>query len=138
MIKRDGRREEFASNKLWTSLAKACTKRPLPVGIIEKVVEEVETQLLTLSRAEIPSRVIGEIVMEKLKNLDRVAYIRFASVYRDFRDIESFKDEIEALLEPQDATSTLSNQLSFLQDDPLPTIPRRRGRRPKLPQPRPT
>lgn len=133
VIKRDGRREEFNRDKLWHSLNKACAKRPLPVGSIDKVVDDIEARLANVGRAEIPSKLIGEMVMEKLKELDRVAYIRFASVYRDFRDIESFKQEIDALLERRDAPAS-TNQLSFLEglEDSLPTrTAGRRGRRPK-------
>ena len=98
--KRDGRREEFQRDKLWGSLTKACAKRPLPTGSIEKALQEIEGQLTESAKAEVASKVIGTLVMEKLKSMDRVAYIRFASVYRDFRDIETFKEEIDALLEP--------------------------------------
>ena len=134
VIKRDERREDYVRDKLWASLTKACAKRPLPIGSIEKVIDEIEGQLADAGRAEIPSRVVGEMVMERLKGLDRVAYIRFASVYRDFRDIESFREEIDALLEPRQAPSVPSNQLSFLEDDTIPIAPRRRGRRPQKPQ----
>ena len=137
VIKRDGRSEEFDRDKLWVSLTKACAKRPLPIGSIEKLVDDIETDLGNIGRAEAPSKAIGEMVMERLRNLDRVAYIRFASVYRDFRDIESFKYEVDALLEPREATKVSSNQLSFLEEDPPTTPPRRRGRRPKRPQPDP-
>ena len=131
VAKRDSRREEFDREKLWASVKSACAKRPLPIGSIDKVIDEIETQLANAGRAEIPSRVIGELVMDRLRNLDRVAYIRFASVYRDFRDIESFKEEVEALLDPERPHEE-SSQLSFLDDDEL-TVPgkRRRGRKPK-------
>ena len=137
VVKRDDRREEYNRDKLWTSLTKACAKRPLPTGSIEKVVDEIESNLSEVGRAEIPSKAIGEMVMDSLKKLDRVAYIRFASVYRDFRDIETFKEEIEALLEPREAPATSSSQLSFLEDEePLPRPKRRRrGRRPKAAPP---
>ena len=131
VAKRDSRREEFDREKLWASVKSACAKRPLPIGSIDKVIDEIETQLANAGRAEIPSRVIGELVMDRLRNLDRVAYIRFASVYRDFTDIESFKEEVEALLDPGQPDEE-SSQLSFLEDDEL-TVPgkRRRGRKPK-------
>ena len=131
VAKRDGRREEFDRDKLWTSVKSACAKRPLPIGSIEKIIDEIETQLSNAGRAEIPSRSIGELVMERLRDLDRVAYIRFASVYRDFRDIESFKEEVEALLDPTQSSEE-SSQLSFLQEDEL-IAPgkRKRGRKPK-------
>ena len=131
VAKRDGRREEFDREKLWASVKSACAKRPLPIGSIEKIIDEIETQLSNAGRAEIPSRSIGELVMESLRDLDRVAYIRFASVYRDFRDIESFKEEVEALLDPTQSSEE-SSQLSFLQEDEL-VAPgkRKRGRKPK-------
>ena len=131
VAKRDGRREEFDREKLWASVKSACAKRPLPIGSIEKIIDEIETQLSNAGRAEIPSRSIGELVMERLRDLDRVAYIRFASVYRDFRDIESFKEEVEALLDPIQSSEE-SSQLSFLQEDEL-IAPgkRKRGRKPK-------
>ena len=133
IAKRDGRREEFNRDKLWASLTKACAKRALPIGSIEKVVEEIESQISN-GRAEVPSKAIGELVMDRLKKLDRVAYIRYASVYRDFRDIESFRDEIDALLEHREADEVPTNQLSFLEHVeggvPAPKA-RRRGRRPK-------
>ena len=115
----------------------ACAKRPLPLGAIDKIADEIETQIIESGRAEVPARLIGEMVIERLKVLDRVAYIRFASVYRDFADLESFREEIDSLLEP--ATEAASaNQLSFLEDEALPSAPRRRGRgRPKKPQPGP-
>jgi transcriptional repressor NrdR len=137
VIKRDGRREQFNRDKLWTSLTIACAKRPMPIGSVDRIIEDIESQLSNVGRAEIPSKVIGEMVMDRLKGLDRVAYVRFASVYRDFKDIESFKDEIEALLNPSEATITPSNQLSFLEDDGGITggpQRRRRGRKPKKPQ----
>ena len=77
VVKRDGRREEFEREKLFTSLSKACAKRPLPVGSIEKVLDEVEGRVTESGRAEVSSRAVGEMVMEKIKDLDRVAYIRF-------------------------------------------------------------
>ena len=129
IIKQDGRREQFIRDKLWVSLTKACAKRPLPIGSIEKVIDDIESKLANVGRAEIPSKVIGEMVMERLKKLDRVAYIRFASVYRDFRDIESFKEEIDALIETREPEDALTNQLSLLDDDTLPSPQKRRGRR---------
>ena len=135
VIKRDGRREEFNRDKLWTSLTRACAKRPLPTGSIEKAVREIDSQLADLGRSEVPASVIGEMVMDRLKSMDRVAYIRFASVYRDFRDIETFKEEIDALLEPREPPATPSNQLSFLEEEapPVPAPRRRRGRPRKTP-----
>ena len=139
MTKRDGRREAFDRDKLWTSLIKACAKRPLPTGSIDKAVQEIEVELAEVGRSELPSKAIGEMVMDRLKRMDRVAYIRFASVYRDFRDIETFKEEIEALLEPMEPPSGVpDNQLSFLEDEEelLPARRRRRGRPRKQPEER--
>ena len=127
--KRDGRREEFNRDKLTNSLLKACAKRPLPTGTVDKVVEEVESRLQRLGRAEIPSSLIGEMVVRRLKDVDRVAYIRFASVYRDFRDIETFKEEVEALLSPEEGEESPSNQLPLIpEEDLFPSRRRRRGR----------
>ncbi len=122
----DNRREEFDRDKLWSGLAKACAKCPLPPGSVEKLVQEMEETLLESGRYEISSRVIGEMAMDKLKTLDRIAYIRFASVYRDFKDIETFKVEVDALLTPESPMET-SNQLSYLEDESV--MPRRRKRR---------
>lgn len=136
--KRDGRREEFDRDKLWASLTKACAKRPLPTGSIEKALQEIEGQLADSGRAEVPSKAIGELVMERLKKMDRVAYIRFASVYRDFRDIETFKEEIEALLAPKESPEVPDNQLSFLEDEDVLPAPRRRRGRPARRRPGPS
>ena len=131
VAKRDNRREEYNRDKLINSILKACVKRPLPTGRIEKLVDEIEAELQQLGRAEIHSSSIGEMVMERLKDMDRVAYIRFASVYRDFADIESFKQEVEALQEALER-EVPSPQLPLIPDDP--PAPKRRGRRPRAVQ----
>ena len=134
VVKNDERREGFSGEKLRASMAMACAKRPLPLGSIDKIADDIESQIGESGRAEVPARLIGEMVMERLKNLDRIAYIRFASVYRDFRDLESFREEIDSLLDPS-VEAVPANQLSFLQEEALPSAPRRRGRgRPKKPQ----
>jgi transcriptional repressor NrdR len=97
VIKKDGRREKFDRNKLLVGIQKACEKRPISQERIEKLVEEIERELRNMDSLEVESRVIGELVMRKLKKLDKVAYIRFASVYREFADIESFEKELRAL-----------------------------------------
>jgi transcriptional repressor NrdR len=128
VAKRDARREQFDRKKLMKSLQKACAKRPLPTGRVEKIVEEIDLELQKLGRAEIPSSLIGEMAIERLKDLDRVAYIRYASVYRDFRDIETFKEEVEALLIPEEKNVT-NNQLPLIPTDELfPSRKKRRGR----------
>jgi transcriptional repressor NrdR len=125
IAKRDGRREAFSSEKLERSLQTACAKRPLEVGAISKMVVDIENELHKLSKAEIDARVLGEMCIERLKILDRVAYIRFASVYRDFQDVDSFTKEVEALDDSDSADD--KSQLRLIEDD----VPRlaQRGRR---------
>ena len=101
VIKKDERREEFDREKLLTGIRKACEKRPLPTGIVEKLVDDIEAELYQLGKAEIPSAVIGDMVMARLKNLDHIAYIRFASVYREFADITALKQEVDTLVEAE-------------------------------------
>ena len=98
VIKRDQRREAFDREKLAVGIRKACEKRPLPIGEIESAVEEIEQELYSLGRQEVQSSVIGELVMEHLRRLDKIAYIRFASVYRSFGDVETMFEEIQNLL----------------------------------------
>ena len=95
--KRDSRREEFNREKLLSGVRKACAKRPVPSRTIEKMVEDVAAELQHLGRVEVPTTIIGEMVMDRLKGLDRVAYVRYASVYRDFQDIESFEKMVKDL-----------------------------------------
>ena len=97
IIKKDKSREHFNREKLRMGLVKACEKRPVPHEKIIKVVNEIEAELKTRKSPEIKSREIGELVMKKLRELDEVAYVRFASVYKRFRDIEDFKKEIKGL-----------------------------------------
>lgn len=99
VIKKDKRREQFDRQKLMHGILRACEKRPVKQEKIEKFVDEIETELRNKENTEIPSAVIGELVMEKLKNLDEVAYVRFASVYRRFRDVKEFIKEIEEVME---------------------------------------
>ncbi|HET9921223.1 MAG TPA: transcriptional regulator NrdR [Ktedonobacteraceae bacterium] len=100
VIKRDQRRETFDREKLYMGLRKACEKRPLPAGEIESAVEEIEQELYRLGKQEVPSSVIGELVMEHLRSLDKIAYIRFASVYRSFADVQTMFEEMQSLLNP--------------------------------------
>ena len=95
--KQDSRREEFDREKLMAGIRKACTKRPIPSRTIEKMVEDIEAELQHLDQVEVPTSILGTLVMERLRNLDRVAYIRYASVYRDFQDIESFERAVKDL-----------------------------------------
>ncbi|ACZ39416.1 transcriptional regulator NrdR [Sphaerobacter thermophilus] len=97
VVKRDGRREEFDPRKLRDKLRIALTKRPVPQAEIDRIVATVETELLAMGTVEVPSTTIGEIVLRELKQLDQVAYIRFASVYRDFADLDDLRREVEVL-----------------------------------------
>jgi transcriptional repressor NrdR len=98
VIKKDGRREDFERRKLFGGLMKACEKRDISPTTVEGIVDHIETELRSTGRAEIPSREVGELVMEKLRQLDEVAYIRFASVYRSFMDLQEVRREIDRLL----------------------------------------
>jgi transcriptional repressor NrdR len=98
IIKKDQRREEYNREKLLNGIRKACEKRPLPTGSIEKVVDEIEAGLYKQGKTEIPSTLIGDMVMNKLKELDYIAYIRFASVYREFADIRALKEAVDNLV----------------------------------------
>ena len=94
VIKKNGNIEGFDRDKVLKGALKACEKRPIKIEKIEKLVDDIESELRKKETTEIPSKVIGELVMEKLKELDKVAYIRFASVYREFKDIKSFEKEL--------------------------------------------
>jgi len=101
VIKKDGRREPFDRMKILMGLKKACEKRPISITTLEKVVDKIEHKILESGEKEIPSTVIGEEVMRELYNLDHIAYVRFASVYRSFKDINQFMDELKDLLDRQ-------------------------------------
>lgn len=98
VIKKDGRREAFDRTKILAGLHKACEKRPIGVEILEKLVDRVEQRLEEGGEREVPSREIGEQIMEELQKLDEVAYVRFASVYRSFKDVNEFMSEVKELL----------------------------------------
>jgi len=102
VIKKDGSREEFSRDKMLRGLLRACEKRPVSVERLERIVSEVEQQLRNTANTEIDSREIGELVMEQLYPVDEVAYVRFASVYRQFKDINMFMKELSALLSRSD------------------------------------
>ncbi|MCD6226403.1 MAG: transcriptional repressor NrdR [Candidatus Aenigmarchaeota archaeon] len=97
VIKKDKRREPFNREKLKTGIVKACSKRPISMDTIENIVDDIERKLRQYKKNEIKSSLIGEMVIKKLRTLDKVAYIRFASVYRDFNDISSFEKELNNL-----------------------------------------
>jgi transcriptional repressor NrdR len=98
VVKKDGRREKFERQKILQGLLKACEKRPVPVGKLETIVDEAEAFVSEASERERTTREIGELLMGGLKKLDKVAYVRFASVYLDFKDVKEFMDELKGLL----------------------------------------
>ena len=98
VIKKDQNREQFVRSKIEAGVLRACHKRPVSAEQIHRLVDDVETEVFNLEGREIPSSVIGEIVMDKLKDLEAVAYVRFASVYREFKDVNTFMDELKKIL----------------------------------------
>lgn len=102
VVKRDGTRQAFDKNKLLGSMLKACEKRSVPLSALEAVADDIEQDLQNNFEKEIPSSKLGEMVMTRLKKIDEVAYVRFASVYRSFKDINSFLEELTDLLEKKE------------------------------------
>jgi len=98
VVKKDGRRERFDRQKVLNGLLRACEKRPVSMGALAGLVDDVERSLLESPERELTTTIIGESLMDRLKSLDQVAYVRFASVYRDFRDVQAFFDELESLM----------------------------------------
>ena len=98
VVKKDGRREKFDRQKVLAGLLKACEKRPVPMGNLETLVNEIEAHVAESPDRERPATELGELVMARLKKLDKVAYVRFASVYLDFKDVREFMDELKDLL----------------------------------------
>jgi transcriptional repressor NrdR len=99
VVKKDGRRERFDRQKVLSGLLRACEKRPVPSAQLEQIVDAAEGYLIDAPERERTTAEIGELIMQRLKKLDTVAYIRFASVYRDFKDVNEFKEELESLLD---------------------------------------
>ena len=102
VIKKDGRRESFDKKKILAGLTKACEKRPISMEQLEDIADYIEKTLYSKIEKEVPSYIIGEMVMEKLAQLDEVAYVRFASVYRQFKDINAFTQELKKFLSEKD------------------------------------
>jgi len=98
VVKKDGRREKFDRQKVLAGLLKACEKRPVPMTKLAEVVDSVEAKLAETADREITTTEIGEMIMDRLRNLDKIAYVRFASVYRDFQDVEAFLNELKNLV----------------------------------------
>ncbi len=118
IVKKDGRREPFDRQKLLKSLAIACQKRPVSLPQLEEVAGDIQARLLEQPDREVPSRELGELVMDHLKHLDSVAYVRFASVYRDFKDLPDFVKALEGLMKSGAATPP-----SVAVHPPLPKVP---------------
>ena len=114
VVKKDGRRMAFDRSKILNGLMKACEKRPISLEVLEDTADKVEKELRNSMEREIPSRLIGEVLMKHLKNLDHVAYVRFASVYREFTDIDNFMQELEAL---KDNAASNKNVEAIVQRD---------------------
>jgi transcriptional repressor NrdR len=98
LIKKDGRREPFDRGKVLAGLKKACEKRPISIATLETVADRIEKRIQERGETEVQSRVVGEEIMAELRQLDQVAYVRFASVYREFKDVAQFMDEVKGLL----------------------------------------
>ncbi len=113
VVKRDQRREKFERDKILGSMQIACGKRPVPAKVLEEAAREIEADLYALGEAEVESQVIGEMVMERLRQIDDIAYVRFASVYRQFADVDSIVEEIEALKESRRREQELRNQMEL-------------------------
>ena len=103
VVKKDGRREKFDRQKVLSGLLHACEKRPVPAAALERIVDETEAYVVDSAERERSTSAVGELIMARLKEIDTVAYIRFASVYRDFKDVREFKAELEELLGGRDA-----------------------------------
>ncbi len=121
LLKKDGRREAFDRAKIISGVRKACEKRPIPSGAVEALADEVEQAVYGLNRAEVPSSVVGELVMERLKTLDHIAYIRFASVYRAFADVDELEQELEALKAGWRRPAVPRDQLALLPEAAPPS-----------------
>jgi transcriptional repressor NrdR len=128
VMKKDSRREEFNRDKLLGGVRKACEKRPLPTGTIDKLVDNIEVELYRLGKTEVPSSVIGDMVIERLQELDHIAYIRFASVYREFTDIAALKQAVDTLVDTE-AQSPPAGQLPLLSQEELTVLGKQHRRR---------
>jgi len=117
VIKKDNRREVFNREKMLSGMRKACEKRPLSTDVVDRLADEIEAELYNSGRAEIPSTMIGDAVMKRLKGLDHIAYIRFASVYREFADITALKQEVDTLMGDEVEVAPPSGQLPLLPDE---------------------
>ncbi|MDD5127972.1 MAG: transcriptional regulator NrdR [Dehalococcoidales bacterium] len=134
VIKKDRRREEFRRDKLLGGIRKACEKRPLPSGAVEKLVDDIEAELYQLGKTEVASTIVGDLVMDRLRKLDHIAYVRFASVYREFEDITELKKVVDNLVSGEPEVTFSTAQLPLLPDDRTPGRNRARKVEEKLPE----
>ena len=134
VVKRDGRRDSFDKEKLLRSVRLACVKRPLAGGTLEKLVEDIENDLQALGRSEVPALAIGETTLTRLREIDSVAYVRYASVYRDFDTLDGFIKEIQQYQTTDVYVDPSSSQLELIPNEyAIPTKPKaRRGRKPRI------
>lgn len=121
VIKKDGNRQEFSREKLLRGLVRSAEKRPVAIEQLERMTQEIESEIRQSGKREIPSEVIGEMVMERLPNIDEISYIRYASVYRDFKDASVFLDEIEELKKKQQNETEGQTSLHFSENDTTET-----------------
>ena len=128
VIKKDKRREEFNKNKLVMGIRKACEKRPLPADTPDILADDIEAELIKQNRMEITSKDIGDMVMQRLKIIDQIAYIRFASIYREFADITMLKEEVDNLANDKKKTKKSTAQLSLLPSEELERVTQRQKR----------
>jgi transcriptional repressor NrdR len=132
LVKKDGRREEFDRGKIISGVRKACEKRPIPSGAIEALADDVEKAVVAMNKPELPSSIVGEMVMERLRALDHIAYIRFASVYRAFADVDELERELTALRTGWQRADVPREQMSLLPDvAPGAGAPKKKPRRPR-------
>ncbi len=125
IIKRDGRREDFNREKLLAGLRRACTKRNIPAAELEAIVADIEAKIMAEGKPEVPSSVVGALAMDALRKLDHIAYIRFASVYRAFADLEELKEALRALEEGRVPTAEERMLQLPLIDEPAGAVPPR-------------
>ena len=121
VIKKDGRRETYSRAKLFGGIQMACQKRPVPNEVIENLVARIERRIQSFGLKEIPSRTVGELVMAALHKIDTVAYVRFASVYREFKDVDEFVSELQEVRVPDEGSPTPSSlAFPFVTEEPQP------------------
>ena len=120
VIKKDDRREPFDSRKILSGHMKACEKRPVSLEVLERITETIEGRVLETFEREVPSTYIGQLVMSELKRVDQVAYVRFASVYRDFQDVREFLDELKPMIESRAESGAESKAESRAEAQPGP------------------